>query len=199
MSPSGSAEGKQRTQQRTKQRMLASAVQLLRERGAAGVTVDAVLAHSAAPRGSVYHHFPGGRDELILGAVRAAGDFIGALVDETPADGDPRRELERFVRFWQQALADDDFRAGCPVVALVVDSRLDSPEATRLVREIFTRWRATLERLLHADGVPTERAGRLATLLVAAVEGAVILCRAYRDPGPLDDVLAEIAPLLDPP
>lgn len=119
-------------------------MQLLRERGAAGVTVDAVLAHSAAPRGSVYHHFPGGRDELILGAVRAAGDFIGALVDETPADGDPRRELERFVRFWQQALADNDFRAGCPVVALVVDSRLDSPEATRLVREIFTRWRATM-------------------------------------------------------
>ena len=65
--------------------MLDSAVLLLRERGAAGVTVDAVLAHSGAPRGSVYHHFPGGRNELILGALRQAGDYIAVIVDESVA------------------------------------------------------------------------------------------------------------------
>lgn len=174
--------------------MLASAVALLRERGASGVTVDAVLAHSGAPRGSVYHHFPGGRNELILGAVRQAGDHITGLI---PGEGPPRRVLEGFVAFWKQTLRDTDYLAGCPVVALAVDRRPELPDAGRLVGEIFTAWQEKLRQLLVADGAPEERARRLATLMVAAVEGAVILCRAPRDAGPLDDVLAELVPLLD--
>ena len=77
--------------------MLDSAVLLLRERGAAGVTVDAVLAHSGAPRGSVYHHFPGGRNEMVLGAVRQAGDYIGAMVNDSAAEGDARQMMDRLV------------------------------------------------------------------------------------------------------
>jgi AcrR family transcriptional regulator len=180
----------------TKQRMLDSAVLLLRERGAAGVTVDAVLAHSGAPRGSVYHHFPGGRNELVLGAVRQAGDYITAMVDASVADGDVRQTVERLVGFWRRALTRSDYRAGCPVVALAIDSRESIPEAAELVREIFARWRTSLAEVLSANGFPDARAQRLATLIVAAIEGAIILCRARRDLSPLDDVHAEIAPLL---
>ena len=180
----------------TKQRMLDSAVLLLRERGAAGVTVDAVLAHSGAPRGSVYHHFPGGRNELVLGAVRQAGDHISAMVDESVADGDVRQTVERLVAFWKRALTRTDYRAGCPVAAMAVDSRETVPDAAVLVREIFARWHAGLTGVLSANGFPADRAQRLATLVVAAIEGAIILCRAHRDLAPLDDVHAEIAPLL---
>jgi AcrR family transcriptional regulator len=180
----------------TKRRMLNSAVLLLRERGAAGVTVDAVLAHSGAPRGSVYHHFPGGRNELVLGAARQAGDFITRMVDEAAAGGDARQVMGRFIAFWKHSLTDTDYRAGCPVVALAVDSREDIPDAAELVREIFARWQVSLSDLLVADGFSAERAQRLATLVVASVEGAIILARARRDLSSLDDVLAEIAPLL---
>lgn len=181
----------------TKQRMLDSAVLLLRERGAPGVTVDAVLAHSGAPRGSVYHHFPGGRNEMLLGAVRLAGDYIAAMVDDSVADGDVQQTMARLVRFWKRALTKTDYRAGCPVVAMAVDSRESVPEAAELVREIFARWQASLSDVLSANGFAHDRAQRLATLIVSAVEGAVILCRAHRDLTPLDDVLTEIAPLLD--
>jgi TetR/AcrR family transcriptional regulator, lmrAB and yxaGH operons repressor len=181
----------------TKQRMLDSAVLLLRERGAAGVTVDAVLAHSGAPRGSVYHHFPGGRNEMLLGAVRLAGDYITAMVDEAVADGDAGRMVERLVRFWKRALTKTEFRAGCPVVAMAVDSRDNIPEAAELVAEIFARWRASLSDLLAANGFPHDRAQRLATLIVSSIEGAIILCRARGDLTPLDDVLTELAPLLE--
>jgi TetR/AcrR family transcriptional repressor of lmrAB and yxaGH operons len=192
-----SGQGSRRTAPgRTKQRMVDSAVALLRERGAAGVTVEAVLAHSGAPRGSVYHHFPGGRNELILAAARHAGDYIAAMLDEAVADGDPRAALERFVRFWKGALAATDYLAGCPILALAVDSREDTSEVADLVREIFRRWHDDLRNLLTADGVPPERARRLATLIVSATEGAIVLCRAHRDDTPLDDVLAELAPLL---
>ncbi|HKS98228.1 MAG TPA: TetR/AcrR family transcriptional regulator [Rugosimonospora sp.] len=189
--------GRRRAPGHTKQLMVDSAVLLLRERGVAGVTVDAVLARSGAPRGSVYHHFPGGRDELILEAVRRAGDYIAAMVDEAAAGGDARQALRRFVRFWQRTLADTEYRAGCPVVAVAVDSREGMPQAADVVREVFAQWQAKLADLLVEDGFDSERAGRLATLVIAAIEGAVILCRSRRELGPLDDVLAEMAPLLE--
>lgn len=180
----------------SKQRMLNSAVVLLRERGAAGVSVDAVLAHSGAPRGSVYHHFPGGRNELIISAVRQAGDLIAAVIDEATADGGPRLMLERFVEFWKRELAYSDYLAGCPIVAIAVGGGQDLPEAAQLVREIFARWQRKMRDMLIANDIPDDRAQRLATLTVAAIEGAIILCRAQRDPGPLDDVVAEVGPLL---
>lgn len=188
---------RRRTPGGTKQRMLDSAVLLLRERGAPGVTVDAVLAHSGAPRGSVYHHFPGGRNELILGALRQAGDYIAAIVEESVAAGDVQRTVGRFVRFWKRALTDTDYRAGCPLVAVAIDSREHIPAAADLVREIFVRWQGSLSDLLVANGFPVERAGRLANLIVASIEGAIILSRAHRDLTPLDDVLTEITPLLE--
>jgi AcrR family transcriptional regulator len=183
----------------TKQRMLDSAVLLLRERGAAGVTVDAVLAHSGAPRGSVYHHFPGGRNELVLGAVRQAGDHIATMVGESVADGDVRQTVERLVAFWKRALTKTDYRAGCPIAAMAVDSRDLVPDAGDAVRAIFGQWRAGLAEVLSTGGFAAQRAQRLATLVVSAIEGAIILCRAHRDLGPLDDVLVEIMPLLERP
>ncbi|MGI5500803.1 TetR/AcrR family transcriptional regulator [Lentzea sp. CA-135723] len=181
----------------TKQRMLDSAVQLLRERGAAGVTVDAVLAHSGAPRGSVYHHFPGGRNEMVQCAVRQAGDYISAMVRESAAEGDVRVMLERLVAFWKRSLVKTDYRAGCPAAAMAMDSRDIVPEAADVVREIFVRWQDGIAEALSANGFAGGRAQRLATVVVSAVEGAIILCRAQRDLGPLDDVLAEIGPLLE--
>jgi TetR/AcrR family transcriptional regulator, lmrAB and yxaGH operons repressor len=181
----------------TKQRMLDSALLLLRERGAPGVTVDAVLAHSGAPRGSVYHHFPGGRNEIVLQALRLAGDYIAGMVEASVAEGDVLRTVERFVRFWKRALTSTDYRAGCPLVAVAIDSREHIPEAPDLVREIFTRWQASLADVLSANGFPAERARRLASVVVSAIEGAIILSRAHRDLGPLDDVLTELTPLLE--
>lgn len=176
--------------------MLDSAALLLRERGAAGVTVDAVLAHSGAPRGSVYHHFPGGRNEMILGAVRQAGDYLTAMFDDAAAAGDPRQAVERGVQFWKRALTRTDYRAGCPIVAVAIDSRENIPDAAELVREVLASWQGSLAKLLAANGFPADKARRLATLIVSSVEGAIILCRAQQDLGPLDDVLEEITPLL---
>lgn len=179
---------------RSRQRMLESAVELLRERGASGVSIDAVLARSGAPRGSVYHHFPGGRSELILTAVRQAGDLLTGLIDPGP-DGDPRALFDRFVSLWKQSLAHSDFTAGCPIVALAVEHRDDLPEATELVREIFAEWRQRISAILGDAGVPADRARRLAVLTVSAIEGAIVLCRAERSVAPLDDVAAEMGPL----
>lgn len=172
--------------------MLDSAALLLRERGVGGVTVDAVLAHSGAPRGSVYHHFPGGRDELLLGALTQAGAFVTERLERAVERGDPRQAVASFVRFWTRALTDSNFRAGCPAAAVAVDSRLEIPGAGEAVRAVFDQWRSMLIRLLVADGYRRPRAERLATMTLAAVEGAIIVCRAAGDVRALDEVAAEL-------
>ncbi|WP_242657217.1 TetR/AcrR family transcriptional regulator [Mycobacterium talmoniae] len=185
----------------TRKKMLSSAVELLRERGAAGVTIDAVLSRSKSPRGSVYHHFPGGRNEIMTESLALAGDAIGDFIERAAADGSVEA-LHRFGEFWAKMLRDSDFGAGCPVVSVAVGGSTDDQHLLPTVAAIFDRWHRALADRLVADGVAAPRADRLATLVVAGVEGAVILCRVHRSTGPLDDVITEFEELfgsLTPP
>jgi AcrR family transcriptional regulator len=180
----------------TRTRMLDGAVELLRERGTAGVNLDAVLARTGTPRGSVYHHFPGGRNELVVAATRHAGDQITRAIDKVVATGDALALLDMFVRFWRRSLRDTGYQAGCPVLAVAVDGRADLPEAAGAVREIFDAWHERFTLLLRRQGAAAPRAQRLASITIAAIEGAIVLCRVRGDTIPLDDVAAELRDLL---
>lgn len=179
----------------TRQKMLVSSIELLRERGAGGVTVDAVLSRSRSPRGSVYHHFPGGRSEILSEALQLAGDTISGIVERSAAQGS-LAALRRFKTFWSKALADSDFNAGCPVVSVAVGGSADEQPLQPAVGQIFERWHQAFAAAIIADGVDAARADRLATMAVAAIEGAIILCRVQRSTTPLDDVIAEFESLI---
>ncbi|WP_222106401.1 TetR/AcrR family transcriptional regulator [Catellatospora sichuanensis] len=179
----------------SRERMINSAVKLLATRGAAGTTIDGVLADSGAPRGSVYHHFPGGREELITAAARAAGERMSAFLRHDDGLVHPRQALAALAEFYGSLLIAGDYRSGCPIVALTVGGD-QIPAAAEIAREVFTGWQEQYRDLLITHGVPPQRAATLATLTVAAVEGAVILARAQRSTAPLDDVVAELTALL---
>jgi AcrR family transcriptional regulator len=179
----------------TRKKMLVSSVELLRERGANGVTVDAVLARSQAPRGSVYHHFPGGRSEIISEALAFAGDTISSIIERSTAVGS-RATLHRFGEFWHKILLDSNFNAGCPVVSVAVGGSTDDQHLQSAVAQIFQRWHQALAEAIIADGVDRLRADRLATMAVAAIEGAIILCRVQGFTAPLNDVIAEFESLI---
>lgn len=170
---------------RTRDRMLLSAVTLLREGGPNGVTLDGVLAHSGTPRGSIYHHFPGGRDQLVTEAAELGSGFIAGMIDHAGADAE--LALTRFVDFWKESLVESDFRAGCPIAALVVDGQ-GKPELDALANAAFTRWSEGLHRMLTQRGATPEQATRLASATISAIEGAVILSRVQRSTEPLDHV-----------
>ena len=108
----------------TRTKMLISAAEVMRERGAAGVTIDEVLTRSGAPRGSVYYHFPDGRGQILAEALRYAGDAITADIDDAAGRG-AKVLLRQFVEFWERVLAESDFHAGCPVVAAAIGSADD--------------------------------------------------------------------------
>ncbi|MFE0514960.1 TetR/AcrR family transcriptional regulator [Streptomyces sp. NPDC058964] len=176
-------------------RMVLGAAALLREYGASATSVDRVLAHSGAPRGSVYHHFPGGRAQLIDEAVALAGEFIAGLIDAAVRAGDPLAAIDAFFALWRHRLVDSGFRAGCPIVAVAVETNDEAPQLARSAAAVFARRREALAVLFVRHGLPEERGRLLAVFVIAAVEGAVIMCRADRSTAPLD-AAAEIHDLL---
>jgi TetR/AcrR family transcriptional repressor of lmrAB and yxaGH operons len=171
--------------------MLTSAAEVLRERGAAGVTIDEVLSRSGAPRGSVYHHFPGGRNQILVEALQFAGDSITTAIDDAASQG-PMALLRDFVDLWEDVLRESDFRAGCPVTAAAISTCDEDPRLSNDAARIFEHWRVALTRSFVADGFDETEAAALATTMLAATEGAVILCRSLRSPRPLRDVAGNI-------
>jgi AcrR family transcriptional regulator len=168
----------------------------MRERGARATSIDAVLEHSGAPRGSVYHHFPGGREQLLREATDYAGEYVARRLEEAPAD-DPLAALDSLIDEYRATLVATDFRAGCPVVAVAVESADDGPDLRDDVVGAFDRWRGAIAGSLAAAGIAGARADELAMLVVASFEGAVILSRAYRDLAPLENFRREFHRLVD--
>jgi AcrR family transcriptional regulator len=158
-------------------RMIVSTALLVRERGGRATSLDDVLAHSGAPRGSVYHHFPGGREELLREATDYAAEYVARRLERVAERG-PLDALDALVDHYAETLVETEFRAGCPIAALAVESR----EAG--VKEAFARWQQLIAGWF-GDG---ERAQELAMVVIASIEGALILCRAYRDLAPLEAV-----------
>lgn len=176
--------------------MVLSAADLLREYGASATSIDRVLAHSGAPRGSVYYHFPGGRAQLIDEAVALAGDFIAGMIETATRADDPLEAIDAFFAMWRDRLVKSDFRAGCPIVAVAVETNDEAPQLVRSAAAVFARWQEALAALFVRHGLTVERSKRLAAVIIAAVEGAVIMCRAERSLAPLEATAAEIHDLL---
>jgi AcrR family transcriptional regulator len=176
-------------------RMIVSAAMLIRERGARPTAVGDVLAHSGAPRGSAYHYFPGGRNELLCAAVDYAADYVASAISEA---GSGLQMLDTAVRFYRDGLLVSDYRAGCPVLAVAVEAGDPEPGADVVAHAgaAFDRWRRLITTRLISDGVSRARARELVTLVIAALEGALVLARAQRDTAPLDAVHRQLRGLL---
>ena len=175
----------------TRTKMLVSAAEVMRERGAAGVTIDEVLARSGAPRGSVYYHFPEGRNQILTEALQYAGEAITEVIDDVAAKGGLFL-VRQFVEFWDDLLIESDFTAGCPVVAAAIGSADDEPQLSTVAGSIFRRWRDALTRAFVSDGFDEPCAASLAIMCIASLEGAVVLCRCTRSVDPLRAVTDEV-------
>jgi TetR/AcrR family transcriptional repressor of lmrAB and yxaGH operons len=174
-----------------RERMIQSAALLFRRQGIEGTSFADVLEHSGAPRGSIYHHFPGGKSQLAEEATRYAGDFIAAGLVMALADDDPLAAIRTFTRTWLDVLRGTDFAAGCPVVAAAVEGdRI--PGARDAAGAAFARWEDLLTSAIERKGMSADRARSVASLVVAAIEGAIVMARAQRSTKPLERVTAEI-------
>ena len=179
-----------------RERMVASAALLIRERGAQSTAIADVLAHSGAPRGSAYHYFPGGRTQLLSEAVDYVADFVATKLAKAPGS---MEMLDGLTRFYRKNLLETDYRAGCPVLAVAVESGEPGSANPVIDRaaEAFTRWNELIAQRLIADGIAQDRAEDIAVTTTAALEGAIVLARAARDTKPLDIVHRLLRDLLE--
>jgi len=172
-----------------RERMVASAVNLLARRGLQSTSFSEVLEDSGAPRGSVYHHFPGGKDQMIGSALDAAGDRAIELLDRK-AGASAEEIATWFLHIWREVLVRGKFEAGCAVLAVAVAA--DSPELLDQTARVFRTWRRRLAELLEQGGLGTADAARFAAVLVASSEGAVVLARAEQSLEPFDLVAEQL-------
>jgi len=172
----------------TREAMLGSAIRLFRERGVGDTSFADVLAASGAPRGSVYHHFPGGKKQLVSESVEAAGAYVAANFEKSE-DG-PAEMVDRFARFYMRELERTHFREGCPLMAAAVAGAKE--EAALPAARAFSQIHESLTTSLTDAGLAKSRASSLATLAISAIEGAIVLSRTEKSVKPLNQTRQEL-------
>ena len=181
----------------SRQRLVAAAAEMLAQHGLNATSIRETAKRADAPLGSTYHHFPGGKQQVVVEAVQLAGDRMAAGLDQQFQPGFAAG-LRGFVAAWRERLIRSEFRIGCPVVAAVIEEPIDDADnhVVAAAAEVFVAWERRIVRALVAEGFEEAVATRLATLVVASIEGAIVLCRAARSIEPFDRVTTELEQLV---
>jgi AcrR family transcriptional regulator len=183
-----------------RERMVYSAVQLVRAKGPSATGVRDVVEHAGAPRGSFQHYFPGGKDQLVGEALLWAGDFAArwvATYAHTTSKPTPGGLFAHLVKQWKDEFTARGYERGCPVLATTADLAGGGSAVNEQLRAALDRWEhAVVEELVRMT-IPRRRARRLATLMISTLEGAIMSARVRRDVAPLTTVVAELSPVLN--
>lgn len=170
----------------TRQRIVEAGAELLRVKGYTGTGVKEIVALAQAPFGSLYHHFPGGKEQLGEEVIRWSGHMYGML---GPAVFDPAPDVVTGVRDFFSGAADHLEETGwedaCPIATVALEVASTSEPLRQATAEVFTAWIDGLAPRFAAAGVPEARARELAIAMIAGLEGAFVLARAWRSKEPL--------------
>jgi TetR/AcrR family transcriptional repressor of lmrAB and yxaGH operons len=177
-----------------------AAVMLFRRNGYAATGINEIAEVSGAPKGSLYHYFPGGKDQIAEAAVRFAGAGLVATLQKLEQEHDTASSMIRaYCKLVAGWMAKSGFRDGCPIATTLLESAPQSADMAAAGHEAFASWRAVIVRALLRDGFGKAEARRLATLTVSAIEGALILARVEGSAAPLEDVAKSLAGALQAP
>jgi AcrR family transcriptional regulator len=180
--------------------MVRSAADLIRRKGVSGTGMREIVIDADAARGSLQHYFPSGKEELVSDALLWAGDAMAQQVRRSLmklTSRTPSALLTSIVDWWQRDLTNEQFSAGCPLVAAAADTAATSEQLRLVLRQAFDGWLEPLSESLVELGVPLERSDNLALVVIAALEGAIVLARIRHDLTPFDALVNELGPLLD--
>jgi AcrR family transcriptional regulator len=173
----------------TRARMLQATADLLQKQGYHGTGLAQILEASGAPRGSLYFHFPGGKEELACAALAESGAAWRALLQQAiDAAADPRAAVTTVCRVLADQLERSSFQNGCPIATVALEAAADSDAVQATCAEQYRIWQHLIEQRLGALGLPERAAEDLATLMLAAIEGAMLLARVQRSREPLERV-----------
>jgi TetR/AcrR family transcriptional repressor of lmrAB and yxaGH operons len=170
----------------TRERLVSAMASALQRRGLHGVGLNELLAEAQAPKGVLYHHFPGGKGELAVAAIEATVGRLTQSLDRLIAQqGEPLAALGAWIAGAQKQLEGSAFERGCPLATVALESTADDLVIRAALASAFAQLRDRLAQMFNAHGLAAARSHPLATLVVAAYEGALIQARVAGDAAPL--------------
>ncbi len=172
-----------------RERLLNGARKLLAEKGYAGMELRDVAERGHAPRGSIYHHFPGGKRQLAVEAAELEGREVRAAIEASLAQRGLAETLTAFGEMFRRRVKDKPEHLGCPVAAAAL-ARPEDPGLAAAATEAFRSWEEPIAAALREQGVDDAEAATFAGLVVSTIEGALVRARAAADEAPLESAVA---------
>jgi TetR/AcrR family transcriptional repressor of lmrAB and yxaGH operons len=159
--------------------LINAACELFRARGYEGVGVAELLEKSGAPRGSLYFHFPGGKEEIGIEAVRRVGESVAQQFRDLHNSGvDIDTLIERVFRATAKTVKDREFEASCPIAATAAGLGKHNPRLAAAVRDMFASWEREVAVAAIARGMAPKHAAEFAAAMLTSIEGALIVSKA---------------------
>jgi TetR/AcrR family transcriptional repressor of lmrAB and yxaGH operons len=178
-------------------RLISAAAQLFQEQGFAATGLSEILDRAQMPKGSLYHHFPGGKVELGVAAMESAGQVLHqTLTARQESQGTSAGAIRAFAQDLAGWLEGSEYTRGCPIATVALEQANGAPELVAAIRSAFDRVIQGLAEQLVAEGQTPERARQLATLCLSTLEGALILARSQHSSDPVRMAGEELARLL---
>jgi TetR/AcrR family transcriptional repressor of lmrAB and yxaGH operons len=175
----------------TRERLLVTGERLFRTQGYSGTGLKQLAQEAEAPWSSMYHFFPGGKQQLGAEVVRYAANRYAALIAKAfAAYSDPADAVAAVFKAEAKILTESKFRNGCPVAAVTLDIASTVEELREPCAAAFDLWIGTFAGGLAATGLPAKDAGALASYVLSSLEGAIVLSRAERSVAALERTAA---------
>jgi AcrR family transcriptional regulator len=171
----------------TKHRIVERSAELFRRQGFAGTGVKQIVAEASAPFGSLYHFFPGGKEQLGEEVIRWSGAIYGQLIDAFFGPGtDPVSAMRDFFAAAATTLRETDYADACPIATVALEVSSTNEPMRQACADVFDSWVDAATQRLAESGLPRKRSRSLAISMLALLEGAFVLARAQRSTEPLD-------------
>jgi TetR/AcrR family transcriptional repressor of lmrAB and yxaGH operons len=181
----------------TRQRLVQAMSRALQRRGYHGVGLTELLADAGAPKGVLYYHFPGGKEQLAVAAIEATAAHITASLQRlVAAQANPLPTLAAWLSMAEQQLVRSGFERGCPLATVALETTADDGPVRAALAQAFTQIRQGLAALLEGGGVAPARANGLAALTVSAYEGALMQARVAGNHQPMAEAASTLMSLL---
>lgn len=177
---------KRKSRSNSRDRLLAAASKLLREHGYSGTVLSAVADAGKAPMGSVYFHFPGGKEQLAVEALSTGGDDVSrGLVKTLSEHDDPGKAIAACAHSWARSLSESGWTEGCPIAATALQMSTSSEPIRLTAKKYFNEWKQLFQEKLITSGIEPQEALTLSDMALSILEGAELLARVTRDIEPL--------------
>ncbi|AAS70180.1 TetR/AcrR family transcriptional regulator [Leptospira interrogans] len=174
----------------TKQEMITAARKLIQAKGVASTGLMEIVAAAETSRGSIYHHFPGGKDELICLAIEEAAILAELGILRAGKKGKNAAEvIQKIASLFRQVPENSKWQVGCPVAATAIEGHSQSKIVRDAVANAFSRWSKAIEFTLSEAGLKPEDAKSIGIGIVAALEGGLLLARGLSSSKPYDTII----------